>query len=88
MSTFSHLYEERLCRICGSYDREYANGHYILWQTSTRTYAHPACMVEKFGRKEALAKVKHAWQIPLFKKALRFPIVKGDKHPMLKAVGR
>lgn len=82
MSAFSYRYEERLCRICHGYDVEYRDGHYVLHQTSTRTYAHPHCMVEKHGLKAALEKVKHAWQKREFKKALKHPIKKGGKHPL------
>lgn len=83
MSTFSQMYEERLCRICHGYDVEWFCDHLVLYQTSTRTYAHPHCMVEKFGLKEALKRVRHDWQKKQFKRALKFPVVKGKDHPMV-----
>lgn len=82
MSTMSYAYEERLCRICDGYDVEWRDGHMVLLKTSVRGYQHPRCMVEKHGMKEAIAKVPHKWQIKLFKKALKFPIKKGGKHPL------
>lgn len=86
MSVMSYAYEERLCRICGGYDPEYRDGHYVLLPTSIRRYAHPHCMVKKFGKKEALAMLQHDWHRPQFLKALRYPIQQGKRHPLATAL--
>lgn len=83
MSVFSYMYEERLCRICNGYDVEYRDDHYVLWKTSIRSYAHPHCMVEKFGRKGAMDRVQHRWKLRLFLEALRYPIKKEQEHPLI-----
>jgi len=76
MSTFSYYYDERLCRICKGYDRQ-DNLHYYAF----RQYAHPQCMVEKYGHKQALMMVRE-WGRPEFKRMLKRPIVKGREHPL------
>jgi hypothetical protein len=88
MSVMSYTYEERLCRICGGYDKEYARdsgrGHRVLFATSIRRYAHAQCLVEKHGKKAALAMIRHDWMKREFLRSLRFPISKDGKHPLEK----
>lgn len=80
MSSMSHAFEERLCRVCLGYDRQ-GNLHYYAFGR----YAHPRCMVEKWGLKKCLGML-HAWQRPMFRRQLKAEVKKGQPHPLIAAV--
>lgn len=80
MSSMSHAFEERLCRVCDGYDHPRVMFYYAFGR-----YAHAPCMVEKWGLKAALEKL-HDWERPLFKKALKEQVTKGKPHPLVAAV--
>lgn len=82
MSSMSHRFEERLCRVCDGYDVPHDGEGHVLFYYAFRRYAHARCMVEKWGKEKALSML-HDWERPLFIKALRRPVTKGRPHPLV-----
>jgi hypothetical protein len=64
VADFIQVPEYRTCTVCKKNDRTFKEGHYFMFKWSLRHYAHPECLVKRFG-KEAVEKV-HDWQLSLF----------------------